>query len=93
MKDLKNLEDCLDDIINEASSNADDKLAGKISSLTRLTEAQIRDFFPEPSDIKKLAELMTIVKGSEDKNTKIQNLLKNSEKFGSILITLLSRCI
>ena len=82
-----------DEAIKNAAKKTDDKLASKISSLTRLTDAEIKEMFPEPSDVKKLAELMAIVKSAEDKNLKIGKIIKNSENFAGIIMTLLSKLV
>jgi len=49
--------------------------------------------FPDPSDVKKLAELMAIVKSAEEKNLKIGKIIKNSENFAGIIMTLLSKLV
>jgi hypothetical protein len=82
-----------DAAIKNASKKTDDKLASQISSLTRLKDAEIKEMFPEPSDVKKLAELMAIVKSKEDKNLKISKIIKNSENFAGIIMTLLSKLV
>lgn len=82
-----------DEAIKNAAKKTDDKLASQISSLTRLKDAEIKEMFPEPSDVKKLAELMAIVKSAEDKNLKIGKIIKNSENFAGIIMTLLSKLI
>ena len=82
-----------DAAIKNASKKTDDKLASQISSLTRLKDAEIKEMFPEPSDVKKLAELMAIVKSAEDKNLKISKIIKNSENFAGIIMTLLSKLV
>lgn len=81
----------LDGIISESAAKTDAKLASKISSITRLTDDEVKKLFPNPSDAKKVAELMRIVKSSEDKNVKVNKIVKNSEKFGGIVLTLLSK--
>jgi hypothetical protein len=82
-----------DEAIKNAAKKTDDKLASQISSLTRLKDAEIKEMFPEPSDVKKLAELMAIVKSAEDKNLKISKIIKNSENFAGIIMTLLSKLV
>lgn len=47
--------------IRNAAKKKDDKLAFQISSFKRLKDAEIKEMFPEPSDVKKLADLMAIV--------------------------------
>jgi NAD(P)-dependent dehydrogenase (short-subunit alcohol dehydrogenase family) len=81
----------LDGIIAESADRTDEKLAGRISSITRMTDEEVQELFPEPADVKKLSELMRIVKSAEEKNTKINNIVSNAEKFGPIILALLSK--
>ena len=88
-----NFENDINGIIESAASQTDKKLTSKLSSLTKLTDKEILNLFPDPSDIKKLSELIRIVKSSDDINTKINQLVDGIEKFGRIIIVLLSRSI
>ena len=81
----------LDSAINDAAKRTDDKLAGKISSVTRLTDEEIKKLFPEPADVKKLAQLMEIVKKAGDRNEKINQIASNAEQFAGIILTLLQK--
>ena len=81
----------IDGIIKVSANKTDDKLASKVSSLTRMTDEEIQELFSKPPDVKKLARLMKIVKSAEDRNTKINNIVKNIEEFGGVVLTLLSK--
>jgi hypothetical protein len=81
----------IDAIIDDAAQKTDDKLAGQISSLTRMTDDEVKELFPTVGDAKKLADLMRIVKSTEARNTKISNIVDNSEKFAGIVLTLLDK--
>jgi hypothetical protein len=81
----------VDDAIAQAGKRTDAKLAGKVSSITRLTDEEIEKLFPEPADVKKLAELMEIVKNAGDRNQKINQIVSNIESFGGIVFTLLQK--
>lgn len=83
----------IDAIADDAAKKTDDKLAGQISSLTRMTDDEIKKFFPKASDAKKLVELMQIVKSTEKRNKKVNNLVENSEKFAGIVLTLLGKFV
>ncbi len=74
------LENSIDEFADSAADKTDEKLASKTSSITRLTDDEILELFPEPSDVKKLFELMKIVKSGERKNDKINKITANSEK-------------
>jgi len=91
MPDWNKLGETIDGIIKDSADKTDEKLASTISSVTRLTDDEIQELFPEPSDAKKLFDLMKIVKSAEDRNTKINTIVKNSETFGGIVLTLLSK--
>jgi hypothetical protein len=83
----------IDAIIEESAGSTDDKLANQISSLTRMTDKEIKTLFPKESDAKKLVELMRIVKSAESQNNKANRLVENSEKFAGIVVTLLGKFI
>jgi len=81
----------IDTIIAESAEETDEKLASKISSITRMTDDEVKELFPDPADVKKLVELMKVVKSSEDRNNKINKIVANAEEFGGIVLTLLSK--
>ena len=83
----------IDKEIDKAGKRTDEKLASKISSITRLTDEEIQKLFPEPEDAKKLIELMKIVNGAQARNTKINQIIKNSEDFAGIILTLLKKFV
>lgn len=81
----------IDDAINESANATDDKLASKISSITRMTDEEVKTLFPNPSDAKRLTELMKIVQSAEDRNTKINKIVNNAEEFGGVVLSLLGK--
>ncbi len=87
--DFSNID--IDAIVDDAAQKTDDKLAGQISSLTRMTDAEIKKLFPKAADAKKLVALMQIVKSAETRNKKISNIVENSEKFAGIVLKLLDK--
>jgi len=89
--DWDKFEKRLDKIIDKAGNKTDDKLASKVSSITRMTNEEIMELFPKPPDIEKLTKLMKIVKSAEDRNNKINQLVENSEEFAGIVLTLLGK--
>lgn len=89
--DWDEFENGLDQEIDDAGGRTDAKLAARVSSITRFTDDEIQELFPEPADTKKLAELMKIVKSADDKIEKTNNLVANAEKFGGIILTLLTK--
>lgn len=83
----------IDAIMDDAAQKTDDKLAGQISSLTHMTDDEIKALFPTAADAKKFAELMRIVKSAETRNTKISNIVENSEKFAGVVLSLLDNFV
>lgn len=81
----------LEQAINESVDATDTKLASHISSITRLTDDEVNELFPEPADLKKLSDLLKIVKSAETRNSKINSIISNSEEFAGIVLTLLTR--
>lgn len=81
----------IDSIIETSASETDDELASRISSLTRMTDEEVKELFPKQEDVKKLVELMKIVKSSENRNDKINRIVSNAEDFGGIVLSLLQK--
>ena len=89
--DWSKFQDDVDGAIEDAGKKTDVKLAGTVSRITRLTDEEIQALFPKPSDVKKLAELMEIVKKAGNRNEKINQIVNNIEEFGGIVLTLLQK--
>lgn len=83
--------DAIDAAIDDAADSTDAALAGRVSSLTRLTDAEVAELFPEPADVKRLAELMKIVKSAEDRNAKVNRLVDNIEDLAGTVLTLIGK--
>jgi hypothetical protein len=87
--DWKTLEKEIDAALDRAEKRTDEKLCSLVSSLTRLTDEEVKKLFPIPADVEKLKRLMEIVKSSEDRNIKVINLTKNIEDLAETAIKLL----
>lgn len=81
----------IDAVIEESANKTDEKLASRISSITRMTDEEVQELFPDPADVKKLSRLMAIVKSAEDRNTKVNKIVDNAEEFGGIVLSLLGK--
>lgn len=81
----------INSIIEAGAKKADDRLASRISSVTRMTDAEVKKLFPKPADVQTLAKLIRIVKSAEKRNTKINNLVANAREFGGVALTLLEK--
>ncbi|MBN1840733.1 MAG: hypothetical protein JW883_00415 [Deltaproteobacteria bacterium] len=86
-----NFEKGLDDEIKAAGSRTDERLASRISSLTRLTDEEVVELFPEPADLEQLKDLMRIVKSAEGQNVKVTKIVENIESFAGIVVKLLDK--
>jgi len=89
--DWQKFQSNVDQAVEDAGTRTDAKLAGQISSVTRLTDEEIKNLFPDPADVKKLAELMEIVKKAGDKNEKLNRIVANIDDFAGIVLTLLGK--
>jgi hypothetical protein len=78
---------------NTAGKRTDEQLAGKLSSVTRLTDDEVMKLFPDPADAQKLANLVQIVRSAGDRNDKINKIVKGAETLGKIILTLLDKFI
>ena len=85
------LESRIGGLVDQVAEDTDEELATEMSSITKLTNEEVKELFPKPSDAQKLFELVRLVKEDTEKNEKINQLVANSEKFADIVITLVSR--
>lgn len=83
----------LEEAIEKGAKHADEKLASRISALTRMTAKEVAELFPEPADVQKLARLMQIVKSADDRNAKINQIVRNAEDFAGVVLTLLGKFV
>lgn len=81
----------IDLIIENSAEATDEKLASSISSITRMTDEEVKELFPSPADVKKLTELMKIVKSSQNRNEKINSIVAKSEELGGVILSLLQK--
>lgn len=89
--DWDKFQEDLDQLVTDAGKRTDAELASKMSSITRLTDEEIKKLFPDPADVKKLGDLMEIVKRSGEQADKINKLVANSEQYASVILTLLGK--
>ena len=82
-------QETIDAEIEAAATQTSSDLASRASSITRLTDEEIKGLFPTPADVQKLKSLMEIVKSAEDENTKINRLVSNIEELGGVAIKII----
>ena len=89
--DWEDLEGAIDVALEESSAKTDTQLAARISSITRMTDDEVKELFPRPADLKRLSELMRVVKSAETRNNKVNHIVKNAEELGGVVLTLLEK--
>ena len=77
--------------IEEASTETDTALASQISSMSRLTDAEVEELFPDPSDKKELARLMQIVNSAADDNEKRAQLIGDVSQVAGAVLKLVAK--
>ncbi len=74
----------------DARRRTDEKLASSVSSLTVFTDEEVRELFPRPADVERLARLMEIVKSSDSDNRRLMRLKDNIDELGGTVLKLLA---
>jgi hypothetical protein len=83
----------VDQAIKESTADVDAELASHISSVTRFTDQEISELFPKPADVKKLADLLKIIKSAENTNNKIAAIEENVEELSGVIFTLVNKLV
>lgn len=83
----------VDTAIESSVKETDDALASKVSSLTRLTDEEVKALFPESKELKQLSALMDIVQSSTSHNEKINSIVASSEEFAGVTVKLLKKLL
>jgi hypothetical protein len=73
----------------EARAETNASLASEISSLTRLSEEDIRRLLPRKADKERFGTLMAIVADATDDNAKVAALKENLDEVGGVLVRIL----
>jgi hypothetical protein len=82
------------DAAAERSANATDEiLASKVSSLTSMTDTEVKELLPQPADVKALGKLLKVVQSATDRNTKINQIVNNAEEFAGVVLALTKKLI
>ena len=83
----------IDEALEDSKKKTDAAFVSQISSITRLTDDEVKKLFPTESDAKKLAELMQIVQEGTSKTQKVNRLAANIERLGGTVVTLLGKFV
>ena len=81
--------DTWEEIRKKAKEKTDKEFASEASSLTRLTDEEIKEITPTPLDKEKLAELMSIVKDATKSNRQKGEAIRNITGLAEIAVSLL----
>lgn len=82
-----------EEIRRKAKEKTDKEFASAASSLTRLTEEEIKEITPQPLDKEKLAESMSIVKDKTKSNEEKAQAIRNIEGLTIIAVKLLAKLV
>lgn len=74
-----------------SADRTDERLASRLSSLTRMTDEEIMELCPTPGDVKAVSELMKVVESSTTRNNKIAHIVENVEQLGGIILPLITK--
>ncbi len=85
--------DAIEKALDRAADQTDEAIASQISSLTRMTDAEVQELFPSLDEKKRMAKLMGIVKSAATENKKKDLLAENIQTLGSAVIKLLARFV
>jgi len=77
------------DILKASADKTNDELASEISSLTRLTDAQIKSISPAKADKENLLKLLEIVNSATGENNQIVQLRDNIASLAGTVIKVL----
>lgn len=89
--DFDKFESDVDKAITNAGDDTSQELASQISSVTRLTDEEIQTLLPVPEDVRKMAELIKIVKSAEDDNVKARRLMDQIQELGEVTIKIIDK--
>lgn len=78
-----------DEIRKKAKEQTDNKFASKVSSLTKLTDVQVRELAPSPIEKERLADLLSVVYDATKTNNEKAQAIRSIEGFAEVIIPLL----
>jgi hypothetical protein len=85
--------DAIDRAVKDASKATDDQLASRVSSLTSLTDDDIKALFPNQGDVQKVAKLMSIVNATASENERANALAANIQQLAPVALRLLTHLV
>lgn len=76
-------------VLRDSAEKTDRQLASEISSLTRLTDTELKELFPKRADKENLLMLLEIVNKGTDGNKKVAQLTENISQLAGTVVKLL----
>ena len=83
----------VDQAAGRSADATDEILASKVSSLTSMTDTEVKELLPQPADVKALGKLLKVVQSATDRNTKINQIVNNAEEFAGVVLALTKKLI
>lgn len=80
------------DIVNSVEKT-NDQLVAKASTITTLSDKEIKALFPQPFDTKKFIQLMRILKSDERENIKLNHIMNDGMGLAKVTLKLLSKFV
>ena len=88
--DWDKFQETIDEEVDAAAKKTNEKLASAASSVSRLTDEEVKKLFPKPADVQKLKDLLEIVKSEDSHNQKVSKLMNNIEDLAGTVVKLVS---
>jgi len=85
--------DTWEDIRRRAKKQTDEAFAARISSLTRLTDDEVRALAPTPADRARLAELLGLVQDTTRSNQEKAEAIRSVAGLAEMVVPLLTKLI
>lgn len=82
-----------EEIRKRAKKQTDDTFASKVSSLTRLTDGEIKEIAPNPIDKERLAALLGVVADATKSNNEKAQAIRKIDGLAEVAIPLLLKLL
>ena len=82
-----------EEIRKKAKKQTDGSFASKVSSLTRLTDAEIKEIIPNALDKERLATLLGVIADATKSNNEKADAIRNIDGLAEIVVPLLLKLV
>lgn len=83
--------DAISDGIDSAAKKTDDDTASQISSLTHMTDSEIKALFPTKDDVQQLTTLMQIVNANTTQAQKQKKIIDNIQSIAGAVVKIVGK--